>query len=144
MNPIEQLKSVLCDPEGKCCIDGSDEDRAVVDKALQALAQPEQEPVAGLTPSGYFIKGWDARGIHEKTSGSVESDRAMRHYMLGITDTTPPQRKPLTAANALKLKDAFYAGFDAYDTPAAPCSDVDEKWAEYKAAHGIRPTDFKE
>jgi hypothetical protein len=49
MNAVEQLKSVLCDPEGKCCITGSDEDRATVDRALQTLAapvQPEQEPVA--------------------------------------------------------------------------------------------------
>ena len=52
MNPLEQLKSVICDPDGKCCITGSDEDRAIVDRALQALAptstqcevQPEQEP----------------------------------------------------------------------------------------------------
>jgi hypothetical protein len=44
MNPIEQLKSVLCDPSGKCCIAGSDEDRAIVDRALQALAeQPAQQ-----------------------------------------------------------------------------------------------------
>ena len=42
MNPIDQLKAVLCDPTGKCCIDGSDEDRAIIDRALQALAQPEQ------------------------------------------------------------------------------------------------------
>ena len=48
MNPIDQLKAVLCDPSGKCCIDGSDEDRAIIDRALQALAQPEQEPVAYL------------------------------------------------------------------------------------------------
>lgn len=40
MNPIDQLKSVLCDPTGKCCIAGSEEDRAIVDRALQALAQP--------------------------------------------------------------------------------------------------------
>jgi hypothetical protein len=47
MNAIEQLKSVLCDPEGKCCIAGSDEDRAIVNRALQALAQrTEQKPVA--------------------------------------------------------------------------------------------------
>jgi hypothetical protein len=44
MNPIKQLKAVLCDPTGKCCIDGSDEDRAIIDRALQALAQLEQEP----------------------------------------------------------------------------------------------------
>jgi hypothetical protein len=41
MNAIEQLKSVLCDPTGKCCIKGSEEDRAIVDRALEALAQPE-------------------------------------------------------------------------------------------------------
>lgn len=48
MNAIEQLKSVLCDPTGKCCIKGSEEDRAIVDRALQALAQPVQEPVAWM------------------------------------------------------------------------------------------------
>jgi hypothetical protein len=40
MKPIDQLKSVLCDPESRCCIAGSDEDRAIVDRALKALAQP--------------------------------------------------------------------------------------------------------
>jgi hypothetical protein len=50
MSPIDQLKAVLCDPSGKCCIDGSDEDRAIIDRALQALAQPEQEPVAWMMP----------------------------------------------------------------------------------------------
>ena len=50
MSPLEQLKSVLCDPEGKCCITGSDEDRAIVDRALQALAQPEQKHLAKVEP----------------------------------------------------------------------------------------------
>jgi acyl-CoA reductase-like NAD-dependent aldehyde dehydrogenase len=48
MNPIDQLKAVLCDPNGKCCIDGSDEDRAIIDRALQALAQPRKKWI-GLT-----------------------------------------------------------------------------------------------
>ena len=54
MSILEQLKSVLCDPSGKCCITGSDEDRAIVDRALQALAeQPaEQEPVAWMDEFG--------------------------------------------------------------------------------------------
>jgi len=47
MNAIEQLKSVLCDPAGKCCITGSDEDRAIVDRALQALAAPVQSAERG-------------------------------------------------------------------------------------------------
>ena len=47
MNAIDQLKSVLCNTMGKCCIAGSDEDRAIVDLALQSLSEPApvQEPV---------------------------------------------------------------------------------------------------
>jgi hypothetical protein len=43
MNPIDELKSVLCDPEGKCCIAGSEEDRAIIDRALKALTEPAVE-----------------------------------------------------------------------------------------------------
>lgn len=50
----------------------------------------------------------------------------------------PAQRKPLTPEKVVKLKDAFYAGFESYVTPAAPCSDVDEEWAKYKSAHNIK------
>ena len=39
MNAIETLISVLCDPEGKCCISGSDDDRRLIDSALAELAQ---------------------------------------------------------------------------------------------------------
>ena len=55
---LNQLKSVLCDPEGKCCIAGSDEDRAIVDRALEALAQPPL-PVQP-EPLEYWnaVEGW--------------------------------------------------------------------------------------
>ena len=39
MTAIETLISVLCDPEGKCCISGSDDDRRLIDSALAELAQ---------------------------------------------------------------------------------------------------------
>ena len=42
MNAIETLISVLCDPEGKCCISGSDDDRRLIDSALAELAQAAQ------------------------------------------------------------------------------------------------------
>ena len=42
MNAIETLISVLCDPEGKCCISGSDDDRRLIDSALADLAQAAQ------------------------------------------------------------------------------------------------------
>ena len=57
-----------------------------------AQPEPEQEPASGLTPKGYFIKGWDARGVLEDLKGSVVTDAAMRQYMTEIPDTTPPQR----------------------------------------------------
>lgn len=47
MNPLEQLKSILCDPSGKCCISGSAEDRAIVDRALKTLAEPTAPSTAG-------------------------------------------------------------------------------------------------
>ena len=42
MTAIETLISVLCDPEGKCCISGSDDDRRLIDSALAELAQAAQ------------------------------------------------------------------------------------------------------
>jgi len=43
---LNDLEAVLCDPDGRCCIDGSSGDRAIVDRALSkiraALAEPEQ------------------------------------------------------------------------------------------------------
>ena len=52
MSPIDKLKSVLCGPDGKCCIAGSDEDRAIIDRALQALEQPAVEPVYAFRRKG--------------------------------------------------------------------------------------------
>ena len=39
MTAIETLISVLCDPEGKCCISGSDDDRRLIESALAELSQ---------------------------------------------------------------------------------------------------------
>lgn len=33
----DALVSVLCDPEGKVCIDGSDEDRDILQRAIESL-----------------------------------------------------------------------------------------------------------
>jgi hypothetical protein len=34
---FDELRAVLCDPEGKCCISGSNEDRAIIDLGLSAF-----------------------------------------------------------------------------------------------------------
>ena len=49
--PLELLQSVLCDPEGKCCINGSDEDRRIVDEALAALAAAPAAPQVAHPPA---------------------------------------------------------------------------------------------
>jgi hypothetical protein len=81
MNLLDQLKSVLCDPEGKCCIAGSDDDRAIVDRALQALAQPEQEPGAWMSQAGNFLSPLEF----------TVADAAL--YGWTPLYTTPPQRQ---------------------------------------------------
>lgn len=47
---VNDLRSVLCDPEDRVCIDGSDADRAIVQRALDRLAalQPEGPPAMGV------------------------------------------------------------------------------------------------
>jgi len=86
MNAIEQLKSVLCDPTGKCCIKGSEEDRAIVDRALQALAQPEQEPVAwSMFKRGRLESFWMDKG------DAYDYEFTSEHEWKPLY-TTPPQR----------------------------------------------------
>lgn len=55
---LEDLKSALCDQSGKCCINGSDADRLVVDRSLavikQVLAQPEQDGYCKHCTNGCF------------------------------------------------------------------------------------------
>lgn len=95
MSPLEQLKSVLCDPEGKCCILGSDEDRAIIDRALQALAppaaaQPAQEPLAWVNQSAIDWLNGNMQGSNEY----VQTNLAKRKNNSATVPifTHPPQR----------------------------------------------------
>ena len=77
MTAIETLISVLCDPEGKCCISGSDDDRRLIDSALAELAQAAQpapatqqaqaHAQAGAVPLDearrLFYAGWKAAAL---------------------------------------------------------------------------------
>jgi hypothetical protein len=119
MNPLEQLKSVLCGPDGKCCITGSDEDRAIVDRALQALAQPsdsvEQEPVGVIQHLDELNEQWT------------------KHRPIGTKlYTTPPKRQPLTDDQIKKLADNC--------TPETETGSLNyEKFArDIEAAHDIK------
>lgn len=37
MSALNDLRAVLCDPDGHCCLSGCAEDRAIVDHSLLAL-----------------------------------------------------------------------------------------------------------
>jgi hypothetical protein len=43
MNPIEGLKSVLCDSEGRVCINGSEGDRRIISELLITLERQLEE-----------------------------------------------------------------------------------------------------
>lgn len=45
---LKDFEAVLCDPKGKCCISGSEADRAIVDAALDALRKARTQPAFEL------------------------------------------------------------------------------------------------
>ena len=92
---LNQLKSVLCDPEGKCCIAGSDEDRAIVDRALEALAQPPL-PVQP-EPLEYWnaVEGWVKIDEVREHFNTVNCGTIYKHGGEGRVPlyTAPPQQQ---------------------------------------------------
>jgi hypothetical protein len=59
--PVAMLESVLCGPDGKCCIDGSDADRAVVDSALAALRAASAPVAQPLSPAQIWVAKLNAK-----------------------------------------------------------------------------------
>jgi hypothetical protein len=93
MNAIEQLKSVLCDPEGKCCITGSDEDRATVDRALQALAA-QQEPCGWqFYQDGKWHNGMEINNHRANTEAAGVPVRDV--YPTPTAQPAPEQQEPV-------------------------------------------------
>jgi len=95
MNAIDQLKSVLCGPDGQCCIAGADEDRSIINRALAALAQPTQEPAF----YGFMME--EECCVHICYSpagpGGPNNELSTAYY------TSPPQRQPLTDAEIWQM-----------------------------------------
>ena len=40
---LDDLKAVLCDPEGACCISGSEMDREIIDRCLRGIARQKEQ-----------------------------------------------------------------------------------------------------
>lgn len=104
MNAIETLISVLCGPEGKCCISGSGDDRRLIDAALVYLAQAAQPAPAtqqgaayAEVPEKYYLAGgevptWDAKQMHAFADAThalrTEQPAAQQPHRSGCTAGT--------------------------------------------------------
>jgi hypothetical protein len=86
MSPIDQLKAVLCDPTGKCCIDGSDEDRAIIDRALQALAQPKPFDWESFWFKQYNHAAAHATFMGEQLKYVVEYNQTLRNEIAKLKE----------------------------------------------------------
>jgi len=153
MNPIDHLKSVLCDPTGKCCIQGSDEDREIVDRALQALAeQPaqQQEPVAyakdlieGLYENGDPVSV-DAAELLEQLTAQQEPAPVQEPVVRWDSDgwgdllvdslpdgtllyTSPPAQRTWVGLTEQEKATLIY---EYRDTPVALCIETERKLKE--------------
>ena len=84
MTAIETLISVLCGPDGKCCISGSDDDRRLIDSALADLAQAAQQV---STVTNYTTLGTAMRAIRQSIQmiGDPEDEcmRAVKRVLRG-------------------------------------------------------------
>jgi hypothetical protein len=139
MNPIDQLKAVLCDSSGKCCIDGSDEDRAIVDRALKELAKPEQEPVAWRNAAirlGEDLYSVGPNGYYEMTA------KQWLDWALSVVNTAPPRKEWVGLT-----QEPTACGYDetvgmctnnpcCEQTPVAHLWECIGRWSAYLASNG--------
>jgi hypothetical protein len=97
MNPVEMLESVLCGPDGKCCIHGVDEDRRIVDDALSIVKGMIQAEPAGYVNAEYLA------------DPSIDWFGFTKHYREGFA--------------ALYIHPAPQAKKCPYGDPLCPCQD---------------------
>ena len=134
MNAIEQLKAVLCDQAGRCCISGSDEDRAIVDRALQALAQPQpvqQEPYAWHYTNNGGVSVWHI-GPSSRLAADIKAAREFpKVHRIVALHTSPQEAHPLSDEFLRKMHHEDQFGlFCDYD-------DFEQIVRAIEQAHGI-------
>ncbi len=102
---LEALEAVLCSPEGKCCIQGSDMDRLEVDMALatfrQAIKQYEKQKPVGVVysvPVGQVVGPDDTLKFAHTV---LSDDRLLLNQSL--YHEPQPQQKPEYKMNDEKL-----------------------------------------
>ena len=91
-NPIDDLKFVLCDPDGKCCISGSDKDRRIIDKALSELTRSQQKP------SGDVQAALDCLDHLEASLDGCYADYEIKTIRAALTEQQPDVNAELLEA----------------------------------------------
>jgi len=81
---LDDLKAVLCDPEGKCCISGSDEDRRIIDASLSVLSRTRDIDIGKM-------KCVVPDDIDESNSGDIREQAHCSGYNQAIDDVMRSQ-----------------------------------------------------
>ena len=92
MTAIETLISVLCDPEGKCCISGSDDDRRLIDSALADIAQAAQS--ADSVPAVSDLPPLPAPDLRDVGTKPQEIKEFLKGYATEYARTAIAARAP--------------------------------------------------
>ena len=127
---LEALESVLCNPDGKCCIDGSNADRAVVDAALTALraALAQQDEPKPMSPEQR--QRWEELAAMPQQAEPVEQLAELQAMLRAEVDRLiaagiQPQRKPLTEEPVAWLQPKTVDGHLRPDLGYETCSKDD-------------------
>ena len=126
----DNLTAMLCDPEGKCCISGSDADRRIIDDALDILralaAEPAPEPVAKMNmPLIWLYSHCRALGMTKHSdSGQLEHDIAL--FVADLKDAHPPKAEPAPTTQvpvAWHKMAGVWIGGDVFEDRWVACSE---------------------
>jgi hypothetical protein len=117
MNPVESLENVLCSPDGKCCIAGSEEeDRHIIDRALTAL---KQQTVS--TEHGPWLES-----KHPGEEGESYCKRCLlRFKFLGARSCTPHIVEATAARQAADVIESLQAEVERLKAAAKYAEHID-------------------
>ena len=115
MDAIETLISVLCDPEGKCCISGSDDDRRLIDSALAELAQ-----AADSVPAVSDLPPLPAPDLRDVGTKPQEIKEFLKGYATEYARTAIAARAPADSVQEDAARYRFLRDGEWRDTDLEP------------------------
>ena len=100
--PIDTLKSVLCDPDGRVSIPGSPRDLALIQDALNALSQPQVIVTAYSWKSGKRVADYTYRALfHGFSTQAMEYEGGFCPDAVAIVEDIATGRCDLVSPNSI-------------------------------------------